>query len=97
MCLSSNCFPHANSETVITGVKELCARMQYLEQVEDIGSVQAVVTQPVQQFYLRAWGQLLKGPLAQGVRLPLLQLPAVVDDVVQVIAECLGAEGERSD
>lgn len=66
----------------------------YLEQVEDISSIQAVVTKPVQQLHLSARRQLLKGALAQWVGLPLLQLPAVVDDVVQVTAECLGTGGE---
>ena len=66
-------------------------RRAHLQQVEDVGRVQPVVTQAVQQLHLGADGQLLEGALSQGVGLTLLQLPAVVDDVIEVPAEGLGA------
>lgn len=67
----------------------------HLEQVKDVSSVQAVITEPVQQLHLCPGGLLLEGPLAQGVGFALLQLPAVVDDVVQVTTERLGAGGQK--
>lgn len=47
----------------------------------------------MQQLHLSARQEALEGPLPEWVGLPLLQLPAVADDVVQVTAKGLGAEG----
>lgn len=65
-------------------------RRQHLEQVEDVIRVQPVVTEPVQDLYPRAQGQVLETGFSQRVGLPFLQLPAVVDDVLEVAVEGLG-------
>lgn len=63
----------------------------YLKQIKDIGSIQPVVAQPVQQLHLRARGEVLEGSLPKRVGLPLFQFPAVTDDVIEIAAERLGA------
>lgn len=63
----------------------------YLKQVKDIGGVQPVVAQPVQQLHLSASGEILEGSLAKRVGLPLFQLPAVADDVAEIAAERPGS------
>lgn len=64
---------------------------KHLEEVEDIICIEAVVTEAVQDLHPGAQGQLLEGGLPQGVGFPFLQLPAVVDDVLQVAVKCLGS------
>lgn len=68
----------------------------YLKQVEDVSSIQSVVAEPVEEFNLSARRELLEGAQSEWVGLPLLQLPPIADDVVQVTAECLGAKGRRA-
>lgn len=67
-------------------------RLTDLQQVEDVCSIQAVVAEPVQQLHLSARVEAVEQPVPQRVGLPLLQLPPVADDVIQVAAERLGAE-----
>lgn len=70
---------------------------KHLEEVEDIIRIEAVVTEAVQDLHPRAQGQLLESGLPQRVGLPFLQLPAVVDDVLQVAVKCLGSnQGRKS-
>lgn len=69
-----------------------CGVASYLKQVEDIGGVQSVVAQPVQQFHLSARGEILEGRIPKRVGLPLFQFPAVTDDVIEIGAERLGPE-----
>lgn len=59
----------------------------YLKQVKNISSIQAVVTQPVQQFRLSAWRKFLKWAFSKWVWLPLFQFPSVTDDVIQITAK----------
>lgn len=61
----------------------------HLEEVEDVVSVQPVVTEAVENLHSGAQGKVLEAGLPQRVGLPLLQLPAVVDDVLQVAVEGL--------
>lgn len=68
---------------------------KHLEEVEDIVSIEAVVTEAVQDLHPRAQGQLLESALPQRVGFPFLQLPAVVDDVLQVAVKRLGSEEEK--
>lgn len=65
---------------------------KHLEEVEDIVGVEAVVAEAVQDLHPRAQGQLLESALPQRVGLPFLQLPPVVDDVLQVAVERLGSK-----
>lgn len=64
----------------------------YLKQVKNIGRIQTIVTQPVQQFHLSASRDILKRALSKWVGLPFFQFPSVADDVVQITAKCLGAK-----
>lgn len=59
----------------------------YLQQVKDISSIQAVVTQPVQQLHLSAWRKFLKRAFTKWVWLPFFQFPSVTDDVIQIAAK----------
>lgn len=68
---------------------------KHLEEVEDIVSIEAVVAEAVQDLHPRAQGQLLESALPQGVGFPFLQLPAVVDDVLQVAVKRLGSNQGR--
>lgn len=81
---------------MVSSSSSQAGRSLYLQQVKDIGRVQPVVTEAVQKLHLRASRQLLEGALAEGVGLALLQLPAVVDDVIEVTAERLGARSGRA-
>lgn len=63
----------------------------YLKQVKDVGGVQSVVAQPVQQLHLSARWEVLERSLPKRVGLPLFQFPAVTDDVIEIAAERLGA------
>lgn len=64
---------------------------KHLEEVEDVICIKAVVTEAVQDLDPGAQGQLLEGGLPQGVGFPFLQLPAIVDDVLQVAVKRLGS------
>lgn len=66
-----------------------CLSVTHLEEVEDVVSVQPVVTEAVENLHSGAQGKVLEAGLPQRVGLPLLQLPAVVDDVLQVAVEGL--------
>lgn len=70
---------------------------KHLEEVEDIVGVEAVIAEAVQDLHPRAQGQLLEAALPQRVGLPFLQLPSVIDDVLQVAVKRLGSnQGRKS-
>ena len=66
-----------------------CLSVTHLEEVEDVVCVQPVVTEAVENLHSGAQGQVLEAGLPQRVGLPLLQLPAVVDDVLLAAVEGL--------
>lgn len=66
-----------------------CLSVTHLEEVEDVVCVQPVVTEAVENLHSGAQGQVLEAGLPQRVGLPFLQLPAVIDDVLQVAVEGL--------
>lgn len=73
----------------------IAAWILYLKQIKDIGSIQSVVAQPVQQLHLSARGEILERCFPERVGLPLFQFPAVTDDVIEIAAERLGAAREK--
>ncbi|MEQ2175122.1 hypothetical protein GOODEAATRI_014960 [Goodea atripinnis] len=55
----------------------------YLQEIKHISSIQAVVTESVQQLHLGARWETVERPGAERVGLPLFQLPSVADDVIK--------------
>lgn len=80
-----------NPVSILKASRVECGVDLYLKQIKDVGSIQSVVAQPVQQLHLSARGQFLERSLPKWVGLPLFQFPAVTDDVIEIAAERLWA------
>lgn len=64
--------------------------VKHLEKIKDVICIQPIITESVQDFHTSTKRQLLETGFSQRVGFPFFELPAVVDDVLQVAVERLG-------